>query len=58
MADGWTCPLPFRDHDRVTLGHGGGGVLTAELVEHVILPGFGEAAGDATVDAAWRALPP
>ena len=52
MADGWTCPLPFRDHDRVTLGHGGGGVLTAELVEHVILPGFGEAAGDATVDAA------
>ena len=52
MADGWTCPLPFRDHDRVTLGHGGGGVLTAELVEHIILPGFGEASGDATVDAA------
>ena len=57
MADGWTCPLPFRDHDRVTLGHGGGGVLTAELVEHVILPGFGEAAGDATVDAAVLELP-
>lgn len=58
MSDGWTCPLPFRDHDRVTLGHGGGGVLTAELVEHVILPGFGEAAGDVTVDAAVLELRP
>jgi hydrogenase expression/formation protein HypE len=57
VADGWTCPLPFRDHDRVTLGHGGGGVLTAELVEHLILPGFGDAAGDATVDAAVLELP-
>jgi hydrogenase expression/formation protein HypE len=28
---GWTCPLPLRDHDRVVLGHGGGGKLSAEL---------------------------
>jgi hydrogenase expression/formation protein HypE len=52
MADGWTCPAPFRQHDRVTMGHGGGGVLTAELVERLILPAFGAAAGDASVDAA------
>ena len=39
--DGWTCPLPLRDHDRVVLGHGGGGKLSAELIEHVFLPAFG-----------------
>jgi len=39
--DGWTCPLPLRDHDRVTIGHGGGGRLSAELVEHLFMPAFG-----------------
>ena len=29
---GWTCPLPLRDHPNVTLGHGGGGKLSAELI--------------------------
>lgn len=43
--DGWTCPLPLRDHDRVVLGHGGGGRLSAELVEHLFLPAFGRAEG-------------
>ena len=52
MADAWTCPLPLRSYDRVTLGHGGGGQLTSDLVEHLILPAFGSAAGDASVDAA------
>jgi hydrogenase expression/formation protein HypE len=41
--DGWACPLPLRDHDRVVIGHGGGGRLSAELVEHLFLPAF---AGD------------
>ncbi len=50
---GWTCPLPLRDHDRVVLGHGGGGVLTADLIEHLFLPAFGPAAAEATpTDAA------
>jgi hydrogenase expression/formation protein HypE len=48
----WVCPLPLRSYDRVTLGHGGGGQLTHDLVEHLILPAFGVAAGDATVDSA------
>lgn len=39
--EGWTCPLPLRDYDRVVLGHGGGGRLTSELVEHLFLPAFG-----------------
>ena len=50
---GWTCPLPLRDHPRVVLGHGGGGSLSAELVEHLFLPAFGAAARNATpTDAA------
>ena len=34
----WTCPLPLRDYPHVILGHGGGGKLSADLVEHLILP--------------------
>ena len=46
--EGWTCPLPLRDHDRIVLGHGGGGALSGELIEHLFLPAFGEAAASAT----------
>jgi hydrogenase expression/formation protein HypE len=38
--DSWTCPLPLRDYPTVTLAHGGGGKLSAELVEHLFLPAF------------------
>ncbi|MGQ0464909.1 MAG: hydrogenase expression/formation protein HypE [Sporichthyaceae bacterium] len=42
----WSCPLPLRDSPTVVMGHGGGGQLSAELVEHLFLPAFaGEAAG-------------
>jgi hydrogenase expression/formation protein HypE len=37
----WTCPLPLRDETRIVLGHGGGGILSGELVEHLFLPAFG-----------------
>jgi hydrogenase expression/formation protein HypE len=39
--DGWSCPLPLRGQDRVVIGHGGGGKLSAELIENVFLPAFG-----------------
>lgn len=52
MTD-FSCPLPLRHHDRVVLGHGGGGVLSAELVEQVILPAFGAAATAATATDAF-----
>ncbi len=56
--DGWTCPAPMRDHDRIVLGHGGGGTLSAELIEHVIVKAFGAAARNARpTDAAVLALP-
>nr|HMN30090.1 AIR synthase related protein [Caldilineaceae bacterium] len=38
--DNWSCPLPLRDHPNVILGHGGGGKLSAELVQHLFLPAF------------------
>lgn len=38
--DGWACPLPLRDHPNIILGHGGGGKLSQELVEHLFLPAF------------------
>lgn len=37
----WTCPAPLRDQPRVVMGHGGGGAMSAELVEHVFAPAFG-----------------
>jgi hydrogenase expression/formation protein HypE len=50
--EGWSCPLPLRDHDRVVIGHGGGGKLSAELVEHLFLPAFGAAPGVQLHDSA------
>ena len=42
--EGWSCPLPLRGQDRVVIGHGGGGKLSAELIENVFLPAFGTSA--------------
>ncbi len=44
MSDltGWTCPVPLRDYPRVVLGHGGGGQLSSELVEHLFIEAFGD----------------
>jgi hydrogenase expression/formation protein HypE len=50
--DGWSCPVPRRDDDRILLGHGGGGRLSAELIERVFLPAFGIDANDDLHDAA------
>ena len=56
-VEGWTCPMPLRDHDRIVAGHGGGGKLSAELIEHLFLPAFGPAANGATpTDAATLEL--
>ncbi|MGR8012056.1 hydrogenase expression/formation protein HypE [Streptomyces hypolithicus] len=37
----WTCPAPLRDQPRVVMGHGGGGAMSAELVEHIFAPAYG-----------------
>ncbi|MGE0490519.1 MAG: hydrogenase expression/formation protein HypE [Vulcanimicrobiota bacterium] len=45
--------MPLRDYPRIVMGHGGGGKLSSELVEHLFLPAFGDATlarlGDAAV---------
>lgn len=32
------CPVPVNSHEAVTLGHGGGGRLTQQLVSRILLP--------------------
>ncbi len=36
-----TCPLPQSRYEHILLGHGSGGRLTAELIQRVFVPGFG-----------------
>jgi hydrogenase expression/formation protein HypE len=40
QLDGWTCPVPLRRYPAIVLGHGAGGKLSNELVEHLFLPAF------------------
>ena len=55
----WSCPAPLRDRARVVLGHGGGGVLTSELVERLFLPAFGTSeTARVARDSALVELPP
>ncbi|MEV0338109.1 hydrogenase expression/formation protein HypE [Nocardia sp. NPDC050713] len=49
----WVCPMPLRDSPNIVMGHGGGGAMSGELIEHLFLPAFGSAAeagfGDSAV---------
>ncbi|HTY27195.1 MAG TPA: hydrogenase expression/formation protein HypE [Mycobacterium sp.] len=47
----WVCPLPLRETKRIVLGHGGGGILSEELIENLFLPAFGSS-GDPARDSA------
>jgi hydrogenase expression/formation protein HypE len=48
----WSCPLPLRDYPTIVMGHGGGGKLGNELVEHLFLPAFRNPALESLGDAA------
>lgn len=39
--DSWSCPVPLRDSPTIVMGHGGGGAMSGELVEHLFVPAFG-----------------
>lgn len=41
----WVCPLPLRETKRILMGHGGGGILSEELIENLFLPAFGSSGG-------------
>lgn len=48
----WSCPLPLADYPNIVMGHGGGGKLGNELVEHLFLPAFRNPALENLGDAA------
>lgn len=50
--EGWICPAPLRDYPAIVMGHGGGGKLSADLVRHLFLPAFRNAALEQLGDAA------
>jgi hydrogenase expression/formation protein HypE len=52
-----TCPLPRSSYDHVLLGHGSGGLLSAELIRRLFLPAFGNEVLDALEDQATVGLP-
>ncbi|MHB1193322.1 MAG: hydrogenase expression/formation protein HypE [Longimicrobiales bacterium] len=41
LASGPACPVPSNQHDRVQLGHGSGGKMSAQLLREHFLPRFG-----------------
>ena len=36
-----TCPVPQSQYDHILLGHGSGGQLTADLIQRLFVPAFG-----------------
>ncbi|MFF6998909.1 hydrogenase expression/formation protein HypE [Streptomyces sp. NPDC008313] len=48
----WSCPAPLRAQDVVVMGHGGGGALSAELIEQVFVPAYGNKTLSAMADSA------
>ena len=59
MADfnNWSCPLPLRNYPNIVMGHGGGGKLSADLVEHLFLPAFRSGLATELGDAAILHVP-
>jgi len=40
MVESFTCPVPLRHYPQIVLGHGSGGRMMAELIEHLFVPLF------------------
>jgi hydrogenase expression/formation protein HypE len=54
----WVCPLPLVGYPKIVMGHGGGGKLGNELVEHLFVPAFRNPALENLGDAAVFELGP
>ncbi len=37
---GWTCPIPLRSYPTIVMGHGSGGKMMSELIQHLFVPLF------------------
>jgi hydrogenase expression/formation protein HypE len=53
-----SCPLPILDHDTIQLAHGAGGMLSADLIDKLILPRFACDELTRLEDQAVLTLPP
>jgi hydrogenase expression/formation protein HypE len=51
-----SCPLPRSRYDHILLGHGSGGLLTADLIQRLFVPGFGNDVLSALEDQATVSL--
>jgi hydrogenase expression/formation protein HypE len=51
-----SCPMPKYDYDRILLGHGSGGGLSADLIRRVFLPAFANPTLTAMEDQATLTL--
>lgn len=53
---GFSCPVPLPHRTEITVGHGGGGRLTQDLIDRVFRPAFANAALDTQHDGALLSL--
>jgi hydrogenase expression/formation protein HypE len=37
---GWTCPRPLQNYPTIVMGHGAGGKMMSDLIEHLFAPAF------------------
>jgi len=56
-SSGLSCPVPLSHRTEITVGHGGGGRLTQELIDRVFRPAFANPALEAQHDGALLRLP-
>src|SRR5574341_84378 len=53
----WTCPRPLQNYPTIVMGHGSGGKMMADLIQHVFAPLFDNdllaQLGDSTVIGVW-----
>lgn len=52
---GWTCPRPLQNYPAIVMGHGAGGKMMSDLIEHLFAPAFdnewlGQMADSAALD--------
>jgi hydrogenase expression/formation protein HypE len=52
-----SCPVPLPHRSEITMGHGGGGRLTEDLIQRIFRPAFANPALEAQHDGALLALP-
>ncbi len=56
-SPGFTCPVPLPHRTEITVGHGGGGRLTQDLINRIFRPAFADPALEAQHDGALLAWP-